>query len=72
MPVISFFICSTSPVLLVASAIYEAYKRVFLPQPTQDATPESPGGADLALVDSPTEGEKMAVQDYKDVVHSAI
>ena len=70
--VISFFFCSTGPILLVMCALYEAYKRVFSRPPSQDAPPESPGGADLALVDSPAEGEKMAVQDYRDVVHSAI
>ena len=71
-PVISFFFCSTGPILLVVYAFYEAYKRVFLPPPTKDVPPVAPVKADLALEEGPTEGERMAVQYYRDVVRSAV
>ena len=72
-PVISFFFCSTGPILLVVYAFYEAYKRVFLPPPpSKDVPPVVTGKADLALVASPAEEEKMAVQYYRDVVPSAV
>ena len=71
-PVISFFFCSTGPILLVVYAFYEAYKRVFLPPPTKDVPPVANGKADLALEEGPAEGERMAVQYYRDVVRSAV
>ena len=74
-PVISFFFCSTGPILLVVYAFYEAYKRVFLPSPPTKGpapAPATSGKTDLALVQSPAEAEKMAVQYYRDVVRSAV
>ena len=72
-PVISFFFCSTGPILLVVYAFYEAYKRVFLPSPPTKEPPPVPEKAELALVHSPAaEAEKMAVQYYQDVVRSAV
>ena len=73
-PVISFFFCSTGPILLVVYAFYEAYKRVFLPPPTKDVLAVAPVKADLALEEGPAaaEGERMAVQYYRDVVRSAV
>ena len=58
-PVISFFFCSTGPILLVVYAFYEAYKRAFIPSPL---TQEPPPAPEMALVHSPTaEAENMAV-----------
>ena len=71
-PVISFFFCSTGPILLVVYAFYEAYKRVFLPSPTKDVPPVGTEKVDLASEQSPTEEEKMAVQYYRDVVRTAV
>ena len=71
----SFFFCSTGPILLVVYAFYEAYKRVFLPSPPTKGpapAPATSGKTDLALVQSPAEAEKMAVQYYRDVVRSAV
>ena len=44
-PVISFFFCSTGPILLVVYAFYEAYKKLFLPspiKPIQNKAPPAP------------------------------
>ena len=72
-PVISFFFCSTGPVLLVVYAFYEAYKRLLLPSPPHTKEPLAQEKADLALVQSPAAAaEKMAVQYYQDVVRSAV
>ena len=39
-PVISFFFCSTGPILLVVFAFYKAYQRLFQPSPpAKDAPP---------------------------------
>lgn len=71
-PVISFFFCSTGPILLVVYAFYEAYKRLFLPSPPTKQLPLPAAEKAEALVHSPAEAEKMAVQYYRDVVRSAV
>ena len=71
-PVISFFFCSTGPILLVVYAFYEAYKRLFLPSPPTKQLPLPAAEKAEALVHSPAEAEKMAVQYYREVVRSAV
>ena len=66
-PVISFFFCSTGPILLVVYAFYEAYKKLFLPPP-----PVKPIQNNAPSLENSTETEKMAVQYYQDVVRSAV
>ncbi len=65
-PVISFFFCSTGPILFVVYAAYEAYKRFFKQAPMKE------GAKPAATSSSAAETERMAVQYYQDVVKGMV
>jgi sodium/bile acid cotransporter 3/5 len=68
-PVISFFFCSTGPILFVVYAGYEAYKRFFGDNADEDLEPMKA----VSVIGKPDETEKMSVTAYyQDVIKSNV